>query len=208
MKHYIKGLVVIAMAWGMSAAGEEVNTEKKVDKFDVLIGGGFVLSSGYQDYVDDVYSFAGYSDQGGYGWLDLYLGFEFRPVEQFGIIVGGDIWVNGVDVVGGAIPETYVNTILIPSIYGQYYFTKSRTVYINGGINFPIPNTGSDYFEFESNGLGVGFNIGVELADIFRIEGGLVSVPVKVKSTPANPVVSGEGEYDFGGLQLRMLLAF
>ena len=161
---------------------------------------------------DDVYSPAnGYVNLDDFsGWVDLYIGAEYRPVEQFGIIVNGDIWLNGgVDAPrGGAFGETYANAIFIPSLYGQFYFTKSRTFYINGGINFPIPETGSNFFEFESDGLGFEVNIGVEIADLLRIEGGYVSVPVKVKATASNPLLSGEEDYDFGGAQIRLLLAF
>ena len=183
-------------------------SESAVDTFDLLLGGGFVISSGYQDYIDDVYDNSGYSDSGGYGWLALYVGGEFRPDPQFGIIGGCDLWLNGVDVTGGPLDENYANIILIPSVYGQFYFTESRTVYINGGLNLPLPVTGSDYFEFENNGIGLGANIGVELAETFRIEAGYTHVPVKAKATASNPVLSGEEEYNFGGLQIRMLLAF
>jgi len=194
---------------------EEVqDAPKKRDKFDLIIGGGLVFSSGYGDYLDDVYSPAnGYINLDDFaGWVDLYLGVEYRPAEQFGIIVSGDIWLNGgVDASGGgSLDETYANAIFIPSLYGQFYFTKSRTFYINGGINFPIPETGSDFFEFESDGIGFGVNIGVEIADLLRIEGGYVSVPVKVKATTAASLAlfPGEESYDFGGAQIRLLLAF
>ena len=43
----------------------------------------------------------------------------------------------------------------------------------------------------------------MEIADLVRIEGGYVSVPVKVEG----PVI-GEKDYDFGGAQIRLLLAF
>lgn len=191
---------------------EEVQeTPEKRDKLDLIIGIGLVAAPEYGDYIDDVYNAAGYINLDDVsGWLDLYLGVEYRPVEQFGIILGGDLWLNGgVDATGGALDETYANAIFIPSLYGQFYFTKSRTFYINGGINFPIPDTGSDNFEFESDGFGFGANIGVEIADIIRIEGGYVSVPVKVKASSSNLVLPNfSKEYDFGGAQIRLLLAF
>jgi hypothetical protein len=184
---------------------------KKRDKFDFIIGGGLVSSSGYGDYIDDVYKANGYSNLDDVsGWLDLYIGVEYRPASQFGIIVGGDIWINGgVDASGGGgLDETYANVIFIPSIYGQLYLTKSRWLYVNAGVNFPIPETGSDFFEFESDGVGFGANIGVEIAGVVRLEGGYVSVPVTVKATASNPLLAGEEDYDFGGAQIRVLLAF
>ncbi len=187
---------------------EQVKPEKR-DKFDFIIGGGLVVAPEYSDYVDDVYEAAGYinTDDAG-GWLDLYVGLEYRPVSRIGIIVGGDLWVNGgVDVSSGPLDETYANYIFIPSIYGQLYITS--WLYINGGVNFPMPDTGSKYFEFESDGTGFGANIGIEIADIVRIEGGYVHVPVTAKATSKNTAIPAfEDDYNFGGAQLRILLAF
>lgn len=205
MKTTIISIVAMTMVCGLAAYGVKGD---KPDDFDVLIGGGFVISPGYQDYIDDAYSSSLYSDSGGDGWLDLYFGVEFRPASQFGIIVGCDLWLNGVDADGGLLDETYANAIVIPSVYGQLYFTESRMFYINGGINLPMPGTGSDYFEFENNGLGLGANIGVELADLLRIEAGYTYVPITAKATSSHPVVFDEEDYDFGGAQIRLLLAF
>lgn len=197
-----------------SVPPEEIeSTPKKRDKFDFIIGGGLVSSPEYGDYIDDVYNAAGYINLDDVsGWLDLYMGIEYRPIPQFGIIVGGDIWLNGgVDVSGGLLDETYANALFIPSIYGQLYLTKSRWLYVNAGVNFPIPETGSDNFEFKSDGAGFGINVGVEIAEILRIEGGYAFVPVKVEATASNPVPGLAGfneEYNFGGAQIRVLLAF
>jgi hypothetical protein len=170
---------------------------------DLIFGGGLILSSGYSDFVDDAYS-SFYSTSGGDGWLDLYAGVEIRPAQQFGILIGLDMMINGVDATGGLLAETYANIIMVPSVYGQLYLTKDRMFYVNGGINLPLPDTGSEYFELENNGLGLGANIGVEIADVLRIEGGYTYVPVTVNWV-GFPL---EKDYDFGGLQIRALLAF
>ncbi len=207
---YKQWKIVVGLVLAFSAC-HAVAEAQEGDKFDFIVGLGFVIAPEYGDYVDDVYNAAGYlSLDDTAGWIDLYLGVEYRPVEQFGILVGSDLLFNGggdatsIGGVGG-IDETYVNAILLPSIYGQFYFTQSRTFYINGGINFPIPETGSDFFGWESDGVGFGANIGVEIADVVRIEGGYVSIPIKTEVTANNPVATG---YDFGGAQLRVLLAF
>lgn len=205
MKLAIKGLVSMAVACGFAAYGGE---DRRDDRFDVLIGGGLVFSPGYSDYIDDAYEANGYSDAGSGGWLDLYAGLEFRPAPQFGIIAGCDLWFNGVDASGGPLDETYYNMIVIPSLYGQLYFTESRMFYINGGVNFPLPESDSDNFDFESDGVGFGANLGVELANLIRIEAGYTYLPIKAKATSSNPVVGGEEEYNFGGPQIRLLLAF
>ncbi len=184
---------------------------EKPDRFDFIVGGGLLIAPEYGDYLDEIYNpGTGYINTDNFaGWIDLYLGLEFRPVEQFGIILGGDLWFNGgVEVSGGTLAESYANFIVLPSIYGQFYFTKSRTFYIKGGINFPVPETGSQYFEFKSNGVGFGVHVGVELADLIRIEGGYVSVPVTVEATDSNPLFNEIKDYDFGGAQIRLLFAF
>lgn len=205
MKTAIRSIIAVTMICGWAAYGADGD---KPDDFDVLIGGGFIISSGYQDFIEDAYNPYNYSDSGGDGWLDLYFGVEFRPAPQFGIIAGCDLWLNGVDADGGLLDETYANAIVIPSVYGQLYLTESRMFYINGGINLPLPGTGSDYFEFENNGLGLGANIGVELADLLRIEAGYTYVPITAKTTSNYPGPAGEKDYNFGGPQIRLLLAF
>ncbi len=205
MKLAIKGLAAMAVVCGFAAYGGE---DKRDDRFDVLIGGGLVFSPEYKDFIDDVYESNGYDDSGGGGWLDLYAGLEFRPAPQFGIIAGCDFWFNGVDASGGPLDETYANVIVIPSLYGQLYFTESRMFYINGGVSLPLPGTGSDNFEFENNGLGLGANIGVELASLIRIEAGYTYMPITAKTTSSNPLPGGEKDYNFGGPQIRLLLAF
>ena len=206
MKVTIAAMMITALCHGQGT--EEAIKEANTDTVDCIIGGGFVISQGYQDYIDDVYESNGYSDSGGNGWLDLYVGVEIRPEAQFGVLLGCDVLINGVDVDGGPLDETYANVIIVPSVYGQLYFTESRMFYINGGISLPLPATGSDYFDFENDGLGLGANIGVELAETFRIEEGYTYLPITAEATSSNPVLAGEADYNFGGPQIRLLLAF
>lgn len=204
MKIFTAGLITVAMLASLTAFAQSGD-----DAVDLVVGGGLVLSPEYQDFIDDAYDAFGYSDSGGMGWLDLYAGVEMRPAHQVGILLGCDMWINGVDASGGGLlDETYANVIMIPSAYVQLYITENRMFYINGGVNLPLPESGSDYYDFENDGLGVGLNIGIELADVIRLEGGYVHVPVTVKRTGMHPFPGGEKDYDFGGLQARILLAF
>jgi len=205
MKMTIKYLAVIVVLMGVAAHGQT----NKEDNVDFVLGGGLIGSAGYSDFIDDAYS-SFYDTSGGDGWLDLYVGVEIRPAAQFGILLGCDMMINGVDATGGPLAESYGNVIMVPSVYGQLYFTESRVFYINGGISLPLPDTGSDYFEFENNGLGLGANLGVEIAGVLRIEGGYTYIPVTVKTTSSNPIYPAglEEDYNFGGVQLRALLAF
>jgi hypothetical protein len=182
--------------------------DQPLDQFKILLGGGLILSPGYMDFLDDFYTAAGYGNEGGLGWIDLYGGIEVRLNQQFGIIVGCDLWINGVDAVGGELDESYATAILIPSLYGQLYLNDSGTFYINAGINLPVPSTGSDYFDFSNDGLGFGLNAGVQFAEVFRVEAGYAYVPVTAEATPGNSFWPSENDYDFGGPQIRALLSF
>lgn len=200
MKMTIKCILAVAVLVGVAARGQT----GKDDNVDLLVGGGFIVSPGYSDFIDDAYKSPN-STSDGEGWLDLYVGVEIRPAKQFGVLLGCDMLINGVDVSGGGpLDENYANIIMVPSVYGQLYFTETRTFYINGGVTLPLPDTGSDKFEFKNNGLGLGANVGVEIADLLRIEGGYSYIPVTVKGDGS----SFKKDYDFGGLQIRVLLAF
>jgi len=210
MNHKLLEIAAVAMlSLSICRAGE------KKDSFDIMIGAGIVSSPGYEDYIDDAYSdAANYIGDNVYGWLDLYAGIEYRPFKQFGIIGGCDVWLNGLETAAektaGIDESSYFNSLVIPSLYGQLYLTKSRLFYVNAGINFPIPTAGSSFFEFESSEIGYGVNIGMELFNLLRIEGGYTYVPVTVKETSNIPPGYNyeETDYDFGGPQIRVLLAF
>ena len=186
---------------------------KDRDWLDFVLGVGVVYSPEFGDSFDDMYpSSSGYINTDDYsGWLDLYIGLEIRPVNQFGIIVGLDTMIGpNIDVAGGALDEEYVSVLFVPSIYGQFYFTQSRRFYVNAGVNLPIAVTESDYYNFEGDGVGFGANIGVELAGFVRIEGGYSYIPVTVKATSKNsgPNSNFSGSYNYGGPQIRVLFAF
>ncbi len=198
----IMGCVLVGSVLSASAAEE--------DQVDLVLGGGLLFSSDYDEFIDDAYGSAGYSDAGGTGWVDFYGGVEFHIDEQLALLLGCDALVNTVDANGGLLNETYANLILAPSVYGQLYLTPEQTVYVNGGFSLPLPATGSDYFELENNGIGIGANIGVRLAEVFRIEAGYLYLPVTAKATSSNPVYAPgtQEDYNFGGLMFRALLSF
>ena len=72
---------------------------------------------------------------------------------------------------------------------------------MNGGIGFSIPNTGSENFELESDGVVLGANVGYAIGEgTVRLEGGYQLVPVKIKDTV--------NDYNYGGFQLKFLFGF
>ncbi len=196
MRRKLAGIILgglLAASWLNATAAE--------DSVKILLGGGLVISPGYMDFIDDAYT--GYDESSGIGWLDFYGGLEFPVNPKFCIIGGCDLFVNSVDVSGGPLDETYANLILIPSVYGQLYLDSSQQVYVNGGVNLPVPSTGSDNFDFSNDGVGLGVNAGIRLAEVFRIEAGYTYVPVTVESPGG-----GDEDYNFGGPQLRAILSF
>jgi len=207
MKKTIITLVASLLATGFSVCGEEGDPANRAE---LVLGGGLLFSSDYGEYIDDAYGSAGYSDAGGEGWLDLYIGVEIPVDDQIAVLLGCDALLNTVDAEGGPLNETYANLILAPSAYGQIYLTPKRTVYINGGLSLPLPTTSSDNFELENNGIGIGANVGVKLAEVFRIEAGYLYLPVTAKSTSSNPVylLGSQEDYNFGGFLMRALLSF
>jgi len=206
MRKIGKAILAITFVASLSLAATDAGIQTTAspdvmdDKVDVLLGIGFAFSPGYSDFIDD-----NYADSTGIGgWLDLYLGVDYKITPQLSVFGGVDFWMNGVDVVGFQ-SESYINTIFIPSIYAQYYFTKSRTFYVNGGIGLPIPNTGSEYFDYSSDGVTLGGNIGIAVGEgTARFEAGYLMVPVKVESLSSGV----SKDYDFGGFQFRFMFGF
>ncbi len=202
--------VSVGTAQTKQLEGEEAIASKQ-DKVGFLIGGGIVVSPGYNDYVKESYRAGGYDDESGLGWLDLYAGIEFKLKSNFSIMAGSDLWVNKVEIEGGSLDESYLNTIIIPSIYGKFYFDEAKTFYVTGGLLIPFPSSNSDNFEFENDGIGLGGGIGLSTAEDgtgINFEFGYIYVPVEAKATESNPSVGGGEDYNFGGIQLRALLAF
>lgn len=100
------------------------------------------------------------------------------------------------------LDETYINTIIMPGIYAQYYFTEARTWYVNGGLSIPIANTGSDFLELDGKGVGLAGSIGYAFSgQTLRVEGGYSYMPVDVSLNG-----SKVDDYNFGGFQLRFIL--
>ncbi len=168
------------------------------DKVDVLLGAGFAFSPGYGDYMDETY--ADYT--GLAGWIDLYLGVDYKITPQLSVFGGADFWFNAVEEVFG---DSYMNTVITPSVYVQYYFTPARTFYVNGGIGLPIPSTGRDGVDWSANGVTLGGNVGYAVGEgTVRFEVGYLMVPVTAEA----PGTSFSEDYDFGGVMLRFLFGF
>ncbi len=204
-------LIVLLAGSVVFAAGGETQE----DKLDFQIGAGFIFSPGYRDFIDKVYG--DYDSTGGYGWMALHAGLEYKETPAFSIIAACDLWLNGVDVSGGAQDESYVNTMVLPSVYVQYQFLESYTdytesciLYVNAGIGMLIPSTGSDYSEFDAAAPTIAGNVGWTFGSRrkSKLELGYMFAYVDAEATGSNPVLTGSRKFDFGGFQLRYIQSF
>jgi hypothetical protein len=177
-------LLLGVVVFGLPIAG---NAQVE-DRVDFVIGLGFVVSSGYKDVLDDSYS--DYNINGGYGWLDIELGVRINITEKFSVTPGVDLLINGVS---GA--ESFVNTIILPSVAARYSFMTGSSPYISGEVNYGIPNTGGDRIDAESDGVGFGAGIGYEFDFGLGIEIGYLTIPVTVNNFR---------DEDFGGFMFKI----
>lgn len=167
--------------------------------FDVGIG--YVLSPGYNDTVNDAYADEDVS--GGYGWLDFHAGLPIKVADQFSIRPGLDLLLNGV-----SSPDddegTYINTIIIPAVKGRFNFTTDASFFVEGGLNYGIPNSGGDRMEFSSGGVGFSLGAGYEFDFDLSLSLSYLYVPVETE-------VFGEfdlGKENFGGFSILAAYEF
>ena len=116
MRKIGKAILAVTFVASLSLAANDAGIQTTAtpdimdDKVDVLFGVGFVFSPGYSDFIDDVYS--AYDSSGGLGWLDLYLGVDYKITPQLSVFGGVDFWMNFVDELYG---EQYMYIVLSTS---------------------------------------------------------------------------------------------
>ena len=178
-KHLIRiGLAVLFVAAPLVAAAA---TD---DSTAIELGAGVVISPDYGSLLEDVYRDADSTGIG--GWLDLHGGVRLKVNDQFSITPTLGLLLNYVIVTGGRQDESYLNSIIVPSVAARYSFDKAPSLYIGGEVNYNIPNTGSDYYEFESGGVGFGGVLGYAFEGDMNLELGYVYLPVEVGSRDEN----------------------
>ncbi|NCC49805.1 MAG: hypothetical protein EOM20_01185 [Spartobacteria bacterium] len=75
-------------------------------------------------------------------------------------------------------------------------------MYLEGGLNIPIPGTGSDIYDYENDGIGLEGVFGMTFIKRIDVEFGYEQLPVKVKGGRK------ERSEDFGGFILRARYVF
>jgi len=146
-----------------------------------------VISPDYRDMLDDAYPEADVT--GGYGWLGIDLGAQFKVVDNLTISPTVGLLFNYVSVEYeyyygssyiGKETDDYLNYIVLPRIAARYKFISSPiSPYIGAELNYNEPNTGSDRYELESGGLGYGVFIGFSPTENMILEAGYLYVPVE-----------------------------
>jgi len=156
---------------------------------------GLVISPGYRDTLDLAYP--EYEITGGFGWLDLGLGYRVVLADGFSIVPGADIMLNFIT---GASDDG-MNTIILPSVNAKYQFGTDSGFYVQAGINFAIVNMGTDRLdEIDSDGVGFQVMAGYQTASSLFLEAGYVNIPVAVDGF--------DWDEDFGGVSLKMGFGF
>lgn len=155
------------------------------------LGLGLVVDMEYHDFLEDQYP--DYDTSGGYGWLDLHMGYDIPLSDNLYVSPTVALWVNFV-VVDGGDGDSFANTIVLPSLRCRYLFGSRPSAYIAGEVNYGVPNTGSDRFDFDEGDIGYGGFVGYNTENNWRMEIGYSQAPVTVEY--------GE-EIDFGGVVIR-----
>ena len=185
----------------MHASSLEENSAPIEDRSDFSLGVGFVFSSDYNDLLDDVYD----DVTGGFGWLAFEFGFRQTINEHLIISPSADILLNYAYVDRNfGDDDTYFNSIILPSISARYKFSPElASFYVEGEVNFNIPNTGSDDFDFDSGGIGFGGALGYTFANKMEIEVAYKKIPVDVEiqtTTMTTTVIDRDREENLGGI--------
>ncbi len=165
------------------------NAQEKEDKVDVVFGFAFVISPDYHDVLKDAY----YDVAGGYGWLDFQLGARFYINKKLSLTPSIDLLINAV-----TGDDSFINTIILPSLSVRYSFTELPSIYISGEVNYGIPNTGGDIIDADSDGLGFGAAVGYSLKNV-EFEVGYLTIPVTINNFR---------DENFGGFRIKMGFAF
>jgi hypothetical protein len=161
------------------------------------LGTSLVISPDYNDTLKEAYPHASVSGIG--GWLGLHLGLRFRPVEQIIITPRIGFIFNYVTSLGTA--DSFVNTIIQPSLSAKLLFTTGSSFYVEGIASHNTVNTGSDAFDVEG-GVGYAAFLGYQWDGGFDVGLGYSIIPTDV--TIGNHVE----DKNFGGVEIKFSGAF
>jgi hypothetical protein len=192
----IVGLVLLAAATGAQAQTKPVSFEAGID---------FIGSPGLQDFTDEAYpEFDASSDLS--GWLGLRAAARFNIGPYVSIVPGLSFVFHGmsVEVIGGSDPreEDYVMYLITPhvAVKGNVPVSDDIAIYAGGTLNYVVPDSTSDFFEFESGGPGIGAFLGVNVFRHAEIQVGYEYLPVDAKAKGMGKFA----DYDFGGVLLSI----
>lgn len=145
------------------------------------MGVGLVISSDYSDRIDEIYS--DYDKAGGFGWLKLDLDILHPLTDQLYLNPRVSFAANFIHVDGGHLEETYFNTLILPALGVRYYLNP---VYVFALANLPLPATGSDHLEFDSDGLGFELGLGTAIGQNSYLEIAYLDAPFKINNQKGN----------------------
>ncbi|VGO12092.1 hypothetical protein PDESU_00642 [Pontiella desulfatans] len=187
----MKAWIGLLMAMLVVASGYGAEEE---NQWDFVVGASFVSKDFFAD-SDEIFN--------DYGWLGVSLGFEHWVGRNISVRGSCDVLFSGDDY--DYADGSYMNTMVVPSIYGQWFFAGDRLLYLSVGASIAFPFTNSDYFDYSTGGFGAGGGLGVAFLDgRQKVEIGYFYLPVNVEATESGII----DDYNFGGPMIRYFAGF
>ncbi len=184
-------IVAITLLSGVKTTGAD---------FEFNLGGGFLVSPDYKDLIDVAYD--DYDIWGGYGWLDLTATGSFIVNEHFSYAGYVDWMFNF-----GAGDVSFFNSVVIPGVSTRYRFSENPSSgFLEAGIGYPIPSTGSDRYDLDSDGVSFKGELGYEFSENWELSLGYRYVPIEVELNTWGGTV--RGSVDLGGIFLELGYGF
>lgn len=168
-----------------------------VSKLSPELGTSLVISPGYNDALKESYPNRSVSGLG--GWIGLHLGLRYRPYEQVILTPRIGLIINYVTSVGG--DDSFINSIVQPSLSAKYLFVKGASFYVEGDVSHNTVNTGSDAFDVEG-GVGYAAFLGYQWDSGFDVGLGYSVIPTEVTNS------RGTEDKNFGGIELKLSGSF
>jgi hypothetical protein len=147
------------------------------------------------------------SEPSGLGaWFELQVGVPVGVNENIVVKPELSYLMGFVRVDGAYARDTYIDSILIPSVAVEYYINgrKESSFFVGANVGYPIPSSGSDGdYGLEKDSVSYGIYGGYAFGGHSKISLGYRSIPVE--AVYAN---GGSESANLGGVLLRFSYAF
>jgi len=200
--------IILLLGVTSATSQEQVVTEPQGGDMTYGIGGGFVISPGYHDFLSDY----GDLQWGGYGWLNLNLEARYHLNQKISFSLAYDNMMNFV--FDDGYGEDFYNNLSVPSLNARYNFKDTeKSPFFEIGIGLPIPLTTASPRELnpKNDGPSLRANIGLPFGQNWEFSAGYHFIPIEVTYDNYDSwgVSSSETDvYDWGGITLNFKYKF